>query len=126
MLSVLGMVRIVPALLWSNCCQGQNNSYMAVIYFWLRKSKCYKSFQMEFSGGVRVGGGVDFRVFLLNQFPCLHNSSNLLSAMINQHKGQKLTEKEQPTKPRKEKAERKVTLTQVFSLECWVHLGHHA
>ena len=64
------------------------------------------------------GGGVDFRVFLLNQFPCLHNSSNLLSAVINQHKGQKLTEKEQLTKPRKEKAESKVTLTQVFSLEC--------
>ena len=37
--------------------------------FQLSKSKCYESFETKFS---RKGfGGLDFRVFLLNQFPCL-------------------------------------------------------
>ena len=131
----LGMVRIVPALLRTNgClhCQGQNNSHIAVIYFWLRKSECYKSLESKFSRG--VGGGGRFQSFSFKSVPMPAQQFQLtvchdkpaLSKVRNWQK-----KNSQQNQKKKKQSERwhwhrfsplSVECTLGIMLECWVLL----
>ena len=60
--------------------------------FRLRKIKCYESFESKFCvwWGGGGGGGLDFRIFLSNQFPCLTYLFHMQTGQELQNHGRRL------------------------------------